>query len=103
MPLGLSRIALSEADALVGRVRQGVQRLERSKTPQKKEKTQMSIGEIKFGKSRPDRTKYVKVDIEMSDETGDQLYKLGLIALKHDREAVIEYVFKKALLEMCKR
>jgi hypothetical protein len=45
----------------------------------------------------------VKVDIEMSDETGDQLYKLGLIALKHDREAVIEYVFKKALLEMCKR
>ena len=58
---------------------------------------------ITFGKSRPDRTKYVKVDIEMSDETGDQLYRLGLIALKHDREAVIEYVFKKALLEMCKR
>ena len=61
------------------------------------------LGEIKFGKSRPDRTKYVKVDIEMSDETGDQLCRLGLIALKHDREAVIEYVFKKALLEMCKR
>jgi hypothetical protein len=77
--------------------------MERSQTAQK-EKTQMKhLGEIKFGKSRPDRTKYVKVDIEMSDETGDQLYRLGLIALKHDREAVIEYVFKKALLEMCKR
>ena len=61
------------------------------------------LGKITFGKSRPDRTKYVKVDIEMSDETSDQLYRLGLVALKHDREAVIEYVFKKALLEMCKR
>lgn len=61
------------------------------------------LGKITFGKSRPDRTNYVKVDIEMSDKTGDQLYRLGLIAIKHDREAVIEYVFKKALLEMCKR
>ena len=77
--------------------------MERSQTPQKEEEAQMHIGEIKFGKSRPDRTKYVKVDIEMSDETGDQLYRLGLIAIKQDREAVIEYVFKKALLEMCKR
>jgi hypothetical protein len=77
--------------------------LERSQTPQKKEKTQMHIGEIKFGKSRPDRTKYVKVDIEMSDETGDQLYKLGLIALKHDREAVIEYVIVKALESFAKK
>jgi hypothetical protein len=63
----------------------------------------MHIGEIKFGKSRPDRTKYVKVDIHMSDETGDQLYKLGLIALKHDREAVIEYVIVKALEGFAKK
>lgn len=32
-----------------------------------------------------------------------ELYEAGMLALKHDPEAVIEYVIKKALLETAKR
>ena len=61
------------------------------------------LGIIKFGKSRPDPTKYVKVDITYDDKAKKELYEAGILALKHDPEAVIEYMIKKALLEMAKR
>jgi len=59
-------------------------------------------GIIRFGKSRPDPTKYVKVDITYDNKAGKELYEAGMIALKHDPEAVIEYAIKKALAEMVK-
>jgi len=55
------------------------------------------LGIIKFGKSRPDPTKYVKVDITYDDKAKKELYEAGMLALKHDKEAVIQYVIVKAL------
>jgi hypothetical protein len=52
---------------------------------------------IRFGKSRPDPTKYVKVDITYDEKAGKDLYECGMMALKHDKEAVIQYVIVKAL------
>jgi len=57
---------------------------------------------IRFGKSRPDPTKYVKVDITYDEKAEKDLYECGMMALKHDKEAVIQYVITKALLEMAK-
>jgi hypothetical protein len=65
----------------------------------KKGEDAKGLGTITFGKYRPDKTKYVLVDITYDDRAGDELYKCGMLALKHDREAVIEYVVKKALKE----
>ena len=60
------------------------------------------LGIIKFGKSRPDPTKYVKVDITYDEKAEKDLYETGMKALKRDKEAVIEYVICKALKEMAK-
>jgi hypothetical protein len=54
-------------------------------------------GIITFGKSRPDPTKYVKVDITYDEKAEKDLYECGMIALKHDKESVIQYVIVKAL------
>lgn len=55
------------------------------------------LGIITLGKSRPDKTKYVLVDITYDDKAGEELFKAGLECLAHDKEAVIEYVVKKAI------
>jgi len=55
------------------------------------------LGIITFGKSRPDPTKYVKVDITYDEKAEKDLYECGMLALKHDKEAVINYVIVKAL------
>lgn len=55
------------------------------------------LGIITFGKSRPDKTKYVLVDINYDDKAGEELFKVGLECLAHDKEAVIEYVIVKAI------
>ena len=60
------------------------------------------LGVIKFGKSRIDKTRYVIVDINYDEKAGKELYEAGMIALKHDPEAVIEYAIKKALSEIVK-
>ena len=60
------------------------------------------LGVIKFGKSRIVKTRYVIVDINYDEKAGKELYEAGMIALKHDPEAVIEYAIKKALAEMVK-
>jgi hypothetical protein len=68
----------------------------------KKGEDAKELGVIKFGKSRLDKTKYVLVDITYDDKAGKELYEAGMLALKHDPEAVIEYAIKKALAGMAK-
>jgi len=69
----------------------------------KKGEDTKSLGMIRFGKSRPCKTKYVKVDVTYDDKAKKELYEAGMLALKHDPDAVIEYVIKKALCELAKK
>ena len=69
----------------------------------KKGENTKGVGMITFGKSRVDKTKYILVDINYDDKVGNELYEAGMVALKHDPEAVIEYVIKKALVDMARR
>ena len=62
-----------------------------------------SIGRITFGKSRPCKTKFVNIDITYDEKAKKELYEAGMLALRHDPEAVIEYVIKKALCELVKK
>jgi len=55
------------------------------------------LGVITFGKSRPDKTKYVLMDIEYDEKAGKELYEVGMELLANDREAVINYVVVKAI------
>ena len=68
----------------------------------KKGEDTKGLGMIRFGKSRPDPTKYVKVDITYDAKAEKDLYECGMMALKHDPEAVIEYVIVKAITEYVK-
>jgi hypothetical protein len=47
----------------------------------------------------------VEVDVSYDEKAEKDLYKAGMLALKHDKEAVIAYVIRKALEEKlkCKR
>ena len=60
------------------------------------------LGMITFGKSSPDPTKYVKVDITYDKKAEKELFECGMLALNKDPEAVIQYVITKALLEVVK-
>ena len=55
------------------------------------------LGVIKFGKTRPDKTKYVLIDIEYDEKAGKDLFNVGMELLAKDREAVINYVIVKAM------
>ena len=55
------------------------------------------IGMIKFGKSRPDKTKYVLVDVEYDEKAGKELFEVGMELLAKDKEAVINYVIVRAM------
>jgi len=68
----------------------------------KKGEDAKGLGVIKFGESCIDPTKYVLVDITYDEKAGRELYEAGMLALKHDPEAVIEYAIKKALAGMAK-
>jgi hypothetical protein len=68
----------------------------------KKGENTKGLGMITFGRSRIDKTRYVLVDITYDNKAGKELYEAGMLALKHDPEAVIEYAIKKALAEMVK-
>ena len=72
---------------------------------EKKGEHTKGLGIITFGKSRVDKTKYVLVDITYDKKAKKELYEAGMLTLKQDPEAVIEYVIKKALTEMarCKK
>jgi hypothetical protein len=65
--------------------------------PAKKGEDTKGLGMIKFGKSRPDKTKYVLVDIEYDEKAGKELYRIGMELLAKDKEAVINYVIVHAL------
>lgn len=69
----------------------------------KKGENTKGLGIITFGKSRPCKTKFVNVDINYDEKAKKELYEAGILALKHDPEAVIEYVIKKALSEMARK
>ena len=72
------------------------------RTAKKGEHTK-GLGIITFGKSRPCKTKFVHVDITYDKKAEKELYEAGMLALKNDPEAVIEYAIKKALEQMCKK
>jgi hypothetical protein len=55
------------------------------------------LGMIRFGKSRPDKTKYILLDFEYDEKAGKELYKIGMELLAKDKEAVINYVIVHAL------
>jgi hypothetical protein len=66
----------------------------------KKGELTKGLGIITFGKSRPCKTKFVHVDITYDEKAKKELYEAGMLALKHDPEAVIQYVIVKALKEL---
>jgi len=55
------------------------------------------LGVIKFGKPRPDKTKYVLMDIEYDEKAGKELYEVGMELLAKDKQAVINYVIVEAI------
>ena len=65
--------------------------------PAKKGEDTKGLGIITFGKSRPDKTKYVLVDIEYDEKAGKELFEIGMELLAKDKEAVINYVIVKAM------
>jgi hypothetical protein len=65
--------------------------------PAKKGEDTKGLGMIKFGKSRPDKTKYVLVDIEYDKKAEKDLYEIGMKMLAKDKEAVINYVIVEAI------
>ena len=56
-----------------------------------------NLGVIKVGNTRPDKTKYVLMDIEYDEKAGKDLFEIGIELLAKDREAVINYVIVKAI------
>jgi hypothetical protein len=62
----------------------------------KKSKDTKGLG-IKFGRSRPDKTKYVIVDVTYDDATGKKLFDVGMELISKDKEAVIGYAVNAAL------
>ena len=69
----------------------------------KKGEDTKGLGIITFGKSRPCKTKFINVDITYDEKAKKELYEAGMLALKHDPEAVIEYVIVKALKELASK
>jgi len=65
--------------------------------PAKKGDDAKGLGMIKFGKCRPDKTKYVLVDIEYDEKAGKELFEVGMELLAKDKEAVINYVIVEAM------
>jgi hypothetical protein len=71
---------------------------------QKSKKTDpKGLGIIRFGKARPDKTKYVLVDITYDDKAGKDLHRIGMELLAKDKEAVINYVVSEALKNTLKK
>jgi hypothetical protein len=65
--------------------------------PAKKGEDTKGLGMIKFGKSRPDKTKYILLDFEYDEKAGKELYRIGMELLAKDKEAVINYVIVEAM------
>jgi hypothetical protein len=65
--------------------------------PAKKGENTKELGMIKFGKYRPDKTKYILWNFEYDEKAGKELYRIGMKLLAKDKEAVINYVIVHAL------
>jgi hypothetical protein len=65
--------------------------------PAKKGEDTNGLGMIKLGKSRPDKTKYVLVDIEYNEKAKKELFRIGMEMLAMDKEAVINYAITSAI------
>ena len=61
------------------------------------------LGRIKFGKATPDKTKYLRWQIEYDKRAERILFESGLALLKKDKQTVIEYAIKKALEHYAKK
>ena len=64
-------------------------------------KNTKGLGIVTLGKARP-VSKMVEMDVTYDEKAEKDLYETGMEALKYDKEAVIEYVIRKALEEMVK-
>jgi len=72
----------------------------------KASKIKKNLGLITFGKCRPDKTKYVLLDISYDEKAEKQLYDIGMKLLAKDKEAVINYVISEAIKntpKLCKK
>lgn len=56
-----------------------------------------TLGEIRILSER--NVPYVELRIDMDDHVADKLARAGLIEIKKDKEALINYAFCKALQE----
>jgi hypothetical protein len=63
----------------------------------KTSKPSKNLGVVTFGKSRPDKKKYVLVDIDYDAKAGRELYKAGMEILRQNPKDVIEYAVVKAI------
>ena len=68
----------------------------------KKGEDTKGLGMIKFGKTRPDKTKYVLMDFEYDEKAGKELFEIGMEMLAKDKEAVINYVIVEAIKNTAK-
>ena len=55
------------------------------------------LGTIKFGKSWPNKTKYVVWEFECDDKAEKDLFDIGMELLAKDRQTVINYVIVEAI------
>ena len=55
------------------------------------------LGTIKFGKSWPDKTKYVVWEFECDDKAEKELFDIGMEMLAKDKQTVINYVIVEAI------
>ena len=68
----------------------------------KKGENTNSLGMIKFGKARPDKTKYILMNIDYDEKAEEKLFEIGMKLLAKDKEAVIQYVAIKAIKNIAK-
>jgi len=55
------------------------------------------LGVIQFGRCFPDKTKYVNWEFHYDGKSGKAMFDAGIELLKKDKEAVIDYVVRKAI------
>ncbi|NBO26765.1 MAG: hypothetical protein EBU96_08270 [Actinobacteria bacterium] len=63
----------------------------------KTSKPAKNLGVVTLGKSRPDKTKYVLVDIDYDAKAARNLYRAGMEILRQNPKDVIEYAVLKAI------
>lgn len=63
----------------------------------KTSKPAKNLGVVTFGKSRPDKKRYVLVDIDYDAKAARNLYRAGMEILRQNPKDVIEYAVLKAI------